>query len=738
MLFTGKEETVAADTGDRRTPESRTKGQVTDVLIACVAAIHSACHRIFLISEFIFSNLLNMVEKFKDALELGEKDSEDGKLGILVASSANKIFQQKTAFETEATKFQLQLGTPKTKYIFLNPEFQVGIQRQTSYLPFCSADGIPLPQKVLFPADKLAMNWERVSRVGAGLKNLGNTCFLNSTVQCLTYTPPLANYLLSKDYTCNCHQGGFCMLCVMRNHVIQVFENSGSAIKPVCFTRDLETIAPHFCLGSQEDAHEFLCYTLDSMQRACLNGYDMLDRQSQATTLVHQIFGGYLRSRVECSVCRSVSDTYDTYLDIALEIKHAKNVDRALELFIKPEILSGDNAYMCAQCNKRVPASKSFSIHRASNVLTLCLKRFANGDKITKCVGYSELLNIRPYMSQSTGEPVLYGLYAVLVHSGYSCHAGHYYCYVKASNGQWYKMNDSRVCACDIEVVLNQKAYVLFYERIPESRKHDASVSKGKLSEASALKSTSATLTSGREALITMSPPSAKYRVTAKRAIKQGRRGRRGRRNYISRPRHESLGYTQSAAASSGTCSNSYKSKTPEANTKQIEKDQGVTHPPRKQNGIKDLKQDSSYLEKKGKMDCDTRLEQSSSPVKGVTSPKPTDTKKAAQKTVTRSKSHPHASHHSSQKKACEATKKKESGKLLKEESQPNKERDAARGQRLVKREETTASVLARDSQGGHKSHKHASNAEKKLPHTSYGARVLRWLLRCCLQCWGW
>lgn len=46
-------------------------------------------------------------------------------------------------------------------------------------------------------------------------------------------------------------------------------------------------------------------------------------------------------------------------------------------------------------------------------------------------VGYPEFLNIRPYMSQSSGDPVMYGLYAVLVHSGYSCHAGHYYCYVK-------------------------------------------------------------------------------------------------------------------------------------------------------------------------------------------------------------------------------------------------------------------------------------------------------------------
>uniref|UniRef100_A0A8C3KY14 Ubiquitin carboxyl-terminal hydrolase n=1 Tax=Chrysolophus pictus TaxID=9089 RepID=A0A8C3KY14_CHRPC len=332
---------------------------------------------------------------------------------------------------------------------------------------------IGLPFKVLFPAERLSLKWERVQRVGAGLHNLGNTCFLNATLQCLTYTPPLACYLLSKEHSRACHQGGFCMMCVMQNHMIQAFANSGNAIKPVSFIRDLKKIARHFRFGSQEDAHEFLRYTIDAMQKACLSGCTRLDRQTQATTLVHQIFGGYLRSRVKCSVCKSVSDTYDPYLDVSLEIRQAANIVRALELFVKSDVLSGENAYMCARCKKKVPASKRFTIHRASNVLTLSLKRFANfsGGKITQDVGYPEFLNIRPYMSQNNGDPVMYGLYAVLVHSGYSCHAGHYYCYVKASNGQWYQMNDSLVHCSNIKVVLNQQAYVLFYLRIPGPRK---------------------------------------------------------------------------------------------------------------------------------------------------------------------------------------------------------------------------------------------------------------------------
>ncbi|KAI1884381.1 hypothetical protein AGOR_G00225820 [Albula goreensis] len=427
-----------------------------------------------------------IVDKLKEALKPGRKDSPDeGDLNKLLASSAKKVLLQKIEFEPASKGFSYQLESLKTKYVILNPKTEgaagqratdpIHIKRQVSESAGVGqSDGIPAPQKMLFPGNRLSMRWERVYRVGAGLHNLGNTCFLNSTVQCLTYTPPLANYLLSKEHSRACHQSGFCMICVMQNHIVQAFANTGNAIKPVSFIRDLKKIARHFRFGSQEDAHEFLRYTIDAMQKACLNGYPKLDRQTQATTLVHQIFGGYLRSRVKCSICKSVSDTYDPYLDIAVEIRQAANIVRALELFVKPDVLSGENAYMCAKCKKKVPATKRFTVHRTSNVLTLSLKRFANfsGGKITKDVGYPEFLNIRPYMSQSSGDPVMYGLYAVLVHSGYSCHAGHYYCYVKASNGQWYQMNDSMVHSSNIKVVLNQQAYVLFYLRIPETKKN--------------------------------------------------------------------------------------------------------------------------------------------------------------------------------------------------------------------------------------------------------------------------
>ncbi|KAK4806412.1 hypothetical protein QYF61_016262 [Mycteria americana] len=359
-------------------------------------------------------------------------------------------------------------------------------------------EGMAPPQRILFPPEKICMDWQQRQRAGAGLYNLGNTCFLNSVLQCLTYTPPLANYLLSREHSQSCEyfwehllvsqcygdfaklrsllpslppcsgrQQGFCMMCIMEAHVNKVLRASVRVIQPSAVITVLTRIGEHFRLGMQEDAHEFLRYTVDAMQRACLSGSSDLDISSQATTIVHQIFGGFLRSRVTCLSCKAVSDSYEAFLDVPLHIKAASSVTAALQDFVKPERLDGENCFKCSKCDKMVAASKRFTVHRAPKVLTVCLKRFEDftGRKISKLVEYPEYLDLRPYMSQTAGEPLLYTLYAVLVHSGGSCHAGHYFCYTKASNGLWYEMNDASVDGRGIDTVLRQQAYLLFYVR---------------------------------------------------------------------------------------------------------------------------------------------------------------------------------------------------------------------------------------------------------------------------------
>ncbi|KAJ6731739.1 UBIQUITIN CARBOXYL-TERMINAL HYDROLASE [Salix purpurea] len=307
-------------------------------------------------------------------------------------------------------------------------------------------------------------------KIGAGLENLGNTCFLNSVVQCLTYTEPLAAYLQSGKHQNSCHVAGFCALCAIQKHVSRALQSSGRSLVPKDLVSNLRCISRNFRNARQEDAHEYMVNLLESMHKCCLpSGVASESPAALEKSLVHKIFGGHLRSQVECQQCSYCSNKFDPFLDLSLEIARADSLPVALRNFTAAEMLDGgEKQYQCQRCKQKVRAKKRLTVHKAPHVLTIHLKRFHAHDpgrKVDKKVIFDRSLDIKPFVSGSYEEDLKYSLYGVLVHYGHNTHSGHYVCFVRTSSNMWHLLNDNQVRQVSEKTVLEQKAYMLFYVR---------------------------------------------------------------------------------------------------------------------------------------------------------------------------------------------------------------------------------------------------------------------------------
>ncbi|KAF8897822.1 hypothetical protein BD779DRAFT_1492604 [Infundibulicybe gibba] len=285
--------------------------------------------------------------------------------------------------------------------------------------------------------------WPETCGRGTGLYNIGNTCFLNSALQCLLHTPPLLRVLIAHQNRRRL-EGSFCMICSLRQVAVQS-HSTKAAFSPSSITSRLHLIAKHMRKGRQEDSHEFLRYAIDALQKSCYRSFALprrkVDPKLAETTWVHKIFGGQLRSRVTCHDCGFNSDTLDRILDLSLDILKSDTLKDALRKFVAIDYLKGADKYKCEKCKKHVVAEKRFTLHEAPLILTVHLKRFSP----------------LPYMSEGHHGPAL------------SCwrgpNSGHYYAYIKSKDGRWWEANDEAVTSISGAPLLKKTAYMLFYQR---------------------------------------------------------------------------------------------------------------------------------------------------------------------------------------------------------------------------------------------------------------------------------
>ncbi|XP_059812974.1 ubiquitin carboxyl-terminal hydrolase 2-like isoform X2 [Hypanus sabinus] len=337
-----------------------------------------------------------------------------------------------------------------------------------------------------------------------GLRNLGNTCFMNSILQCLSNTRDLRDYCVQNIYRRELNSQSRTNAALMEEfaRLLQALWTSpnNDPISPSEFKAQIQKYAPRFVGYNQQDAQEFLRFLLDGLHnevnrvlvrsKAVMEDLDHLNDDEKSRRMwkkyleredsrIVDLFVGQLKSSLTCSECGYCSTAFDPFWDLSLPISKKGYGEVSLidciQMFTKEDVLDGDEKPTCYRCKVRRKCTKKFTIQKSPKILVLHLKRFSEArirtNKLSTFVNFPlKDLDLREFSSDSNVHAV-YNLYAVSNHSGTTL-SGHYTAYCKnPQSGEWYNFNDTRVTPISSSQLRTSDAYVLFYElACPSSR----------------------------------------------------------------------------------------------------------------------------------------------------------------------------------------------------------------------------------------------------------------------------
>ena len=144
----------------------------------------------------------------------------------------------------------------------------------------------------------LPMSWPRAYPVGPGYHNLGNTCFLNSTLQALTHTAPLVSCLVGDTY----HSSDQCRVLAEAKRLHGLIPYTG----PLARNRRL-------CVLCQMQKHVRSCFTSNKRQYGAIRPdaiVGSLNCESGACPAASQptetSVGSLVRLQLSPNICESV------------------------------------------------------------------------------------------------------------------------------------------------------------------------------------------------------------------------------------------------------------------------------------------------------------------------------------------------------------------------------------------------------------------------------------------------
>ncbi|XP_027762090.1 ubiquitin carboxyl-terminal hydrolase 32 isoform X2 [Empidonax traillii] len=204
------------------------------------------------------------------------------------------------------------------------------------------------PEEMSFIANSSKIDRHKVptEKGATGLSNLGNTCFMNSSIQCVSNTQPLTRYFISGRHLYELNRTN---PIGMKGHmakcygdlVQELWSGTQKNIAPLKLRWTIAKYAPRFNGFQQQDSQELLAFLLDGLHEDLNRVHDkpyveLKDSDGRPDwevaaeawenhlrrnrSIVVDLFHGQLKSQVKCKTCGHISVRFDPFNFLSLPL----------------------------------------------------------------------------------------------------------------------------------------------------------------------------------------------------------------------------------------------------------------------------------------------------------------------------------------------------------------------------------------------------------------------------------